>query len=673
MDLKYRPDIDGLRAIAVLAVLFFHTKVPGFSGGFVGVDIFFVISGYLITSIILKDIRENRFSIARFYERRIRRIFPALFPVMVFVLAVGAYLFDQSAFKNLGESITATTLFSSNIVFWRESGYFDAPSLEKPLLHTWSLAVEEQFYIVFPIVLMLIGRYMKGRYVPLVLAAFVLSFVASVYGVTHYPGATFYLVPTRAWELLTGSLLALGVFPAPSSSWQKNLGAIVGLAFIFGSIVSYTEDTPFPGLAALLPVLGSGLVIHSGRGGGTYLAQKTLKARPLVFVGLISYSLYLWHWPLVAFWKYLLFREFSWIDSAGIIIASFILASFSWKFIEQPFRGKGLLIPERKKLFSYSVIITIIFSSLGALIYSQQYLNNLHPVSNCAIKQIKNDPISEYEKWDEIIRKIDKGVSPPIIGKKEIQPTFALWGDSNARALIPAINKVAQEHQISGYSLVHTATPPLIGIDRPNFKTDNYNISRTLLNQNILSFIKQYPKIKTVFLAGAWSLWTNNVDGWFDINREMPNNMGSKLLVKEGLMRTIRALLLSNRKVVVIAMVPELSSDLPRYSYLRSRFYNVYKNRQIGTTMEYYDKRNDLTKQLMEDFHDNSNVIFIHPEKILFVNNSNSISSINGKLLYRDERHLSTFGSIFVAPVFNEVFRQMAADQMTIHALSAVQ
>ena len=149
--------------------------------------------------------------------------------------------------------------------------------------------------------------------------------------------------------------------------------------------------------------------------------------------------------------------------------------------------------------------------------------------------------------------------------------------------------------------------------------------------------------------------------------------MGSKLLVKEGLMRTIRALLLSNRKVVVIAMVPELSSDLPRYSYLRSRFYNVYKNRQIGTTMEYYDKRNDLTKQLMEDFHDNSNVIFIHPEKILFVNNSNSISSINGKLLYRDERHLSTFGSIFVAPVFNEVFRQMAADQMTIHALSAVQ
>jgi len=266
MDPKYRPYIEGLRAIAVLAVLFFHTQVPGFSGGFVGVDIFFVISGYLITSIILKDIRENRFSIARFYECRIRRIFPALFPVMVVVLAVGAYLFDKSAFKNLGESITATTLFSSNIVFWRESGYFGATSLEKPLLHTWSLAVEEQFYIIFPIELMLIGRYLKGRYLPLVLVAFVLSFVASVSGVTHYSGATIYLVPTRAWELLTGSLLAIGVFPAPSSSWQKNLFAIVGLAFLIGSIVWYTEATPFPGLAALLLALGSGLIIHSGRG-----------------------------------------------------------------------------------------------------------------------------------------------------------------------------------------------------------------------------------------------------------------------------------------------------------------------------------------------------------------------------------------------------------------------
>lgn len=275
MELKYRGDIDGLRAIAVLAVLLFHTEVPGFPGGFVGVDVFFVISGYLITSIILKDIEANRFSIARFYERRIRRIFPALFPVMAFVVLVGTYLFDAEAFKELGQSITATTLFSSNILFWRKGGYFAAPSLQKPLLHTWSLAVEEQFYIVFPLALLVIARYFKGKYLPWVLMAFVLSFGASVYGVIHDPGATFYLVPTRAWELMVGSILALGVLPVPVATWQKNLLGFGGIILVVLSITLYSEATPFPGIAALMPVMGSALVIWSGRGGGGICRTKT--------------------------------------------------------------------------------------------------------------------------------------------------------------------------------------------------------------------------------------------------------------------------------------------------------------------------------------------------------------------------------------------------------------
>jgi peptidoglycan/LPS O-acetylase OafA/YrhL len=352
MEIKYRADIDGLRAIAVLAVLLFHTDVPGFTGGFVGVDVFFVISGYLITSIILKEIKAEQFSIARFYERRIRRIFPALFPVISFVLVVGAYLFDANAFKDLGQSIAATTLFSSNILFWRESGYFAAPSLQKPLLHTWSLAVEEQFYIFFPLSLMAIHRYLKGKYFVWLVIAFILSLVASIYGVVYHPAATFYLVPTRAWELMVGSILALGVLPDLSKNWQRNALTISGLALILYSIVAYTEATPFPGIAALAPVMGSGLIIYSGKG-GSHQAQKLFTARPLVFIGLISYSLYLWHWPLVAFTKYLLFRPFNGVDSAAIILASVLIASFSWKFIEQPFRGKQMLFPERKKLFAF--------------------------------------------------------------------------------------------------------------------------------------------------------------------------------------------------------------------------------------------------------------------------------------------------------------------------------
>ncbi|ANT64619.1 acyltransferase family protein [Prosthecochloris sp. CIB 2401] len=268
MPLKYRADIDGLRAIAVLAVLFFHTGVPGFSGGFVGVDIFFVISGFLITSIILKDIKEEKFSIARFYERRIRRIFPALFPVIAFTLVVGAFIFDATAFKELGQSITATTIFSSNILFWLKAGYFDTASLQKPLLHTWSLAVEEQFYIFFPLALVFINRFLNGRYLCWIIVASTLSLVASIYGVYHYPSPTFYLVHTRAWELLLGSILALGVLPSPTSSFLRNILSIAGLGLIVYSVGFYTEATLFPGYNAIAPVMGAWLIIYSNRGGG---------------------------------------------------------------------------------------------------------------------------------------------------------------------------------------------------------------------------------------------------------------------------------------------------------------------------------------------------------------------------------------------------------------------
>lgn len=269
MSLTYRADIDGLRAIAVLAVIFFHAGVPGFSGGFVGVDVFFVISGFLITSIIIKEIHAGQFSIARFYERRIRRIFPALFPVIAFTVAISAILFDADTFKGFGKSITATTFFGSNILFWKESGYFDASSITKPMLHTWSLAVEEQFYIFFPILLIAITRFSKSRYFQWLLGIGLVSLITSIYGVyTTHQVASFYLVPTRAWELLCGSILALGVIPQLRSNFHRHLFSIAGLGLIFFSVGRYTEDTLFPGAAALTPVLGASLIIFSGMGGG---------------------------------------------------------------------------------------------------------------------------------------------------------------------------------------------------------------------------------------------------------------------------------------------------------------------------------------------------------------------------------------------------------------------
>ncbi len=264
----YRADIDGLRAVAVIPVVLFHAGARWFSGGYVGVDVFFVISGYLITTILVQDFSAGRYSIARFYERRIRRIFPALFVVVLCSSVVGHLLLLPEDLKAFAKSVVATTLFVSNIVFWGESGYFDGPAEMKPLLHTWSLAVEEQYYIAFPIVLFLLYRFASPRIASWVIAlGALLSFGLSVWGVHNAPVATFYLLPTRAWELLVGSLLAVGLVPLFRSRAVAEIAAAFGIALILFAVFTFDHDTPFPGLNALAPCIGAALLIQSGRNG----------------------------------------------------------------------------------------------------------------------------------------------------------------------------------------------------------------------------------------------------------------------------------------------------------------------------------------------------------------------------------------------------------------------
>ena len=285
MPMKYRADIDGLRALAVLPVVFFHGGFSAFSGGFVGVDIFFVISGFLITTIILNDLENNKFSVRDFYERRIRRIIPALYTVCFVSLVFAALVFLPNEFEYFGKSLAATIGFVSNILFWSETGYFDASSELKPLLHTWSLAVEEQFYVFFPLCLLLIHRYLNKRFFVLLLAVLVLSFVVSVWGAYNKPSATFYWAPTRAWELLIGSVLALGVFPKPQNNLLSNIGGAAGLVLIAYAIAFFDYDTAFPGVNALYPCLGVALLLYFNQNEQSYV-RKALSWKPFVFIGL---------------------------------------------------------------------------------------------------------------------------------------------------------------------------------------------------------------------------------------------------------------------------------------------------------------------------------------------------------------------------------------------------
>jgi peptidoglycan/LPS O-acetylase OafA/YrhL len=335
---KYRPDIDGLRAMAVLPVVFFHLHVRYFNGGFVGVDIFFVISGYLITKLIWGEMENGDYSVTRFYVRRARRIFPALFFVSIVSAVLVVALCLPSEVKAFKESLIATALFVSNIYFYLTEDYFGRGAASLTLLHTWSLSVEEQFYIIFPFVLLAIHRYLTKLYRGAMFALFFISLAGSIWLSYSNPPAGFYLLHSRAWELLLGSLLAVGAIPPIKNRLLAEVAAPIGVVLIAISVHYYSALMPFPGAAALVPCLGAALIIHSGAQSQT-LTAKLLALWPARFIGLISYSLYLWHWPVIVISDFLYFRrphEFLFqIEMFALMVA---LATVSWHFVEKPFR-----------------------------------------------------------------------------------------------------------------------------------------------------------------------------------------------------------------------------------------------------------------------------------------------------------------------------------------------
>lgn len=374
--MEYRPEIDGLRALAVLPVIFFHAGFQTFSGGFVGVDVFFVISGYLITTIILADLESGEFSIINFYERRARRILPALFLVVLVCIPLAWVFLSRADLSSFSKSLVAVSLFLSNIFFWRDGGYFETVAELKPLLHTWSLAVEEQYYLLFPLFLILakkLGR--RWTYCLLVLTA-VVSLIAAQWGAIHKPLAAFFLLPTRAWELAIGALIALHCSSQDKgnvSGRTKQVLSISGLMLIIGAVFTVDKETPFPSFYALVPTFGAALIILYGT--SNTLIGALLGHKVFVGVGLISYSAYLWHLPLFAFARNHFQNQ---NDKLMLILSvtSLILAAMSWRFIEKPFRNRQSI--SRCVVFMFSVIGSLFFMAIG---FSSSYFLGSSSVS----------------------------------------------------------------------------------------------------------------------------------------------------------------------------------------------------------------------------------------------------------------------------------------------------
>ena len=443
--LKYRPDIDGLRAIAVVSVLAFHVGIRRLSGGFVGVDIFFVISGYLITSILNEQIGKGVFSIVGFYERRIRRIFPAL-AVMLIVTSVLAYRnLLPSEIESYRLSLVAALLSVSNIYFWSQSGYFDLASITKPLLHTWSLGIEEQCYIVLPLILRITYHYFPRGVRPTVIGLTLVSLAFSAVGAFTDPTGTFYLLHTRIWELLLGGLISLDVFPVPHDRIWRNVLALIGLLLMGFAILFYTLWTPFPGLTALVPCAGAGLVILAGRGGPS-LVSRVLSLRPIVFFGLISYSLYLWHWPLLVFQSTnaVLISSTPRNGKIAVVLVSIIAATLSWAFVERPFRR---LAVSRSAILQSAAAVALVI--LGIAVALAALPSRFSPQAVSVANYLNDDRQHMQPEKCFVTSVADfERNKAACLTPSSSRPNLLIMGDSHAAHLWYGLDKVLTDEHV---------------------------------------------------------------------------------------------------------------------------------------------------------------------------------------------------------------------------------
>ena len=611
IDFKYRPDVDGLRMVAVTLVLLFHAGL-GFSGGFIGVDVFFVISGFLITGLILKEQDAGKFSLANFWVRRIRRIIPAATVMVVTVLVAGFFLLLPTDYADLGKSTVAQQLMLSNVYFWRNTGYFDGPSDLKPLLHTWSLAVEEQFYLGYPFLLMVLYRY--GRRVTIITLALlgIGSLAISEFGVRHHPCAAFFLLPTRAWELIIGGLICFLPNPTRIPSWLLALCSWLSLATILGAGWFYTSTTPFPGFTALVPSVATAALIYANSIRLSVPAA-VLATKPAVFIGLLSYSLYLWHWPILAFVRYWLGIELSiWIGVCCIIL-SLVLAYLSWAIVETPFRRPKKEVCWRSLVLVSSAACCVL--GLSVAVVSTRGARFRLPMS-----VVKFDVTNEGGVSKEFGSRLADARSGnlPHIGTPVENPDkldFVVWGDSHARMIAETCDRLAQEKNVTGVVAAKSSTPPFLRFG--NERSQEWN--RLILDLAISK------KCKNVLLVSRWQFYFR------------PGGSGQKRL---ALFQTIESLHHAGLQVWVLAQVP---TQVKNYNPEIAR--SALFNKRFPTGVLKSEFR-DADKEVRATFRklETAGVRIIWVEETCFGSDGKSLLCDEVGSFYWDDNHLSAHG-----------------------------
>jgi len=626
--LNYRSEIDGLRALAVIPVVLFHAGFELFSGGYVGVDVFFVISGYLITSILIRDLQTSGISLLQFYERRARRILPALLFVTIVCVPFSYWWMLPQELKDFSQSLIGVATFSSNVLFWMETNYFAGTSELKPLLHTWSLAVEEQFYLIFPLLLLATSKTPRAWLVSLCILMAGLSLSISIIGTTNFPSANFYLLPSRFWELLIGAIIALTSASAnqPKRSLVGEALAVVGLFGILASALVLDSSTPYPGLHTVPPVLGTMLVLIFAS--DQSIAARLLRFKPLVGIGLISYSLYLWHQPIFAFARLNSWQDLSELYSLGLISLSVSMAWLSWKFIEAPFRDKKKYSRKSIWIMSATALSLVLVVGLlghfsgGMLLESTEFRSKQNEIgfrtrTNFGLS--KDCELRFHENPN-----CRTGENPEVL----------VWGDSYAMHLVEAVKTAHPNATL--LQATKNACPPILGISFKN-KTRTQEMANECIafNKQVSEYIRDNSNLRYVIVS-------SRLDQLYNPESSIVREKNEPKSIAEATIETLTMAQTAGVEVVFVGPTPSNDLDLGRCLAI-----SLFQT----TALEECDfpiqdiLMSGSVKSLLNQISKEFQVIDL--QKII-CHDRVCHASIDGVLLYRDGGHLSVEGSSYI-------------------------
>ena len=650
----YRPEVDGLRALAIIATLFFHAEIFGVTGGYVGVDLFFVISGYLITNILLIEMKEGRFSLKKFYERRCRRILPALVFVMAAVTIAAWFILLPYDFKNFGRSLAATSTFWANIFFWRQVGYFDAAAHTKPLLHCWSLSLEEQFYILFPLLLLFLFRRFGLRLWRAILVTAIISFAVSIVQVKTQPSAAFYLLHTRAWEFLLGSLAAVYPYHKLPSKMVTPL-AMLGLAGIIAPMFFYSDQTTFPGLAALPPCLGAAVIIYIHQPGcqvswvGRWLALPTLTG-----LGKISYSLYLWHWPLLVFPRYIYDAPLGLQGRLLALGAATVLAFISWRFVENPVRQRQVLKSPRL-VFIFSILSIVVFTVGGRTIrYTDGFPSRVPEQARMyALAAEDSYQVTRPTPYFKTtIDGVEYEVNVWTMGPPDRQPEMILWGDSHAGMWRAAFDRLAEQYSLPGLVVDHRLCPPLYNESEPG-----RGWTCTGFNQAVEAMIAE-KRIPEVVIATRYSPMLGlpplaTADDSESLRLDRQDVFTRKL---ESILTSLNQ---AGARVWFMENVPEYATGA--ITLLTRNALAGQPVREAGYPVHFYETRNAAPRRIMEQLAGPGFRVVRMQE--LFCPDGWCLPGDEQSSFYTDTNHLTNYGALNFSQAVESIFQAISQEK----------